>query len=156
VEESSWLSRLRQALPAIVLPIALLAAAYTAVAKTTSLKSAIGRRSPAIASMFSPREFNFTEQYTDGRVLEFAVGMSTGDVLSLLRTDYAGRGRLVRNCLIRTVKSLISITPDLPDVPGLDTADRLCVFADQHLVLIFSLTDAHVSSIEVSYVRNEA
>ena len=136
-------------------PIVLLAAAYTTVAKTSTLKSAIGRRSPAIASMFSPREFNFTEQYSDGRVLEFDVGMSTGEVLSALRTHYAGRGRVVRNCLIRTVKSLISITPDLLEVPGLDTADRLCVFADQRLVLIFSLTEERVSSIEVSYVRNE-
>jgi hypothetical protein len=148
------MSRLRRALPAIVLPIALLAAAYTAVAKT-SLKTAIGRHSPAIASMFSPRAFNFIQQYNDGRVLEFNVGMNTDDVLSTLRAHYAGRGKVVRNCLIRTVKSLIAITPDLLEVPGLDTADRLCVFADQRLVLIFSLTDQRVSSIEVSYVRNE-
>ena len=146
---------MRQALPGVMLTVTLLAAAYTTVAKT-ELKSAIGRRAPAVASLFSPREFNFTEHYTEGRVLEFAVGMSTEDVLTVLRTRYVGRGRLVRDCLIRSAESFISITPYLLNVPELDTADRLCVFADQRLVLIFGLVLERVSSIEVSYVRNEA
>lgn len=120
------------------------------------LKLKIGRSHPGVASIFSPPLFNFSASYGSGSVLEFSVGMPPEQVLSLLKGNYAGRSKLLSNCVGTTANSLIAVTPSLDVASVYGGGDRLCAYLESgRLLLDFSFRNGVVSRINVTYVRTE-
>lgn len=138
------------------LTIAAVLIVYAAVAYSP-IRAAIGRRSPATASLFSPFLLNFSHTYESGRVLEFGVGMSKDELFKTLSETYAGRADLTVNCRVTTGASLLRITPDLDIRTAYGGGDRLCTRLDaRRLKVIFEFGGDVVSAINVYFVRTES
>lgn len=136
--------------------IGVLILAYAAVA-LSPIKSAIGRRSPGVASWFSPPLFNFSQTYTDGSVLGFSAGMNKGEVFSELIERYADSADLTVNCVVTTADSVIPITHSLDIATVYGGGHRLCVRLDsRRLAVDFEFVGNFVSKIEITFVRTES
>jgi len=129
---------------------------YAAVT-LSPIKSVIGRRSPAVASWFSPPLFNFSQTYTDGRVLEFGARMSKGEVFSKLIEGYADSADLTVDCVVTTADSVVPITRNLDIAAVYGGRHRLCVRLDsRRLAVDFEFEGDVVSTIDVTFVRTES
>lgn len=140
----------------VLLTIVILIVAYAAVA-LSPIRTAIGRRSPAVASLFSPLLLNFSHTYESGRVLEFGVGMTRRELFKRLIENYAGRADLTVNCIVTTANSVVPIAADLDVDKVYGGGPRLCTRLDsRRLVVDFQFDGDVVSAIEVTFVRTEA
>jgi hypothetical protein len=133
-----------------------LVVAFYSMLAISPLKTMIGRKHPAFASMLSPPLFNFSSSYESGSVLDFAVGMNKKMVFGKLKDNYVGRSSLLANCTGTRANSLIPITESLDISSAFGGGNRLCIFIKSgRLFLEFFFQDDAVSKINVSYVRTE-
>jgi hypothetical protein len=129
---------------------------YAAVA-LSPLKDEIGRRSPQWASAFDPPFFNFANEYEQGSVMGFQVGMSKPALFAALTENYADRADLTVDCRVATANSLIKIAPETDIAAVYGGGPRLCVRLDsRRLAADFHFREDVVSRIGVRYIRSES
>ena len=122
----------------------------------TPLTAYIGRSDPALASLFRPLFFNFSNTYKTGRVLEFHIGMSRDSFFTTLESAYAGKGVIWVDCRIVTRRSIVPMTPGVEVKAIYGGGDRFCgrLGPEGPIVTVHFQGDA-VSRMRVSYVRME-
>ena len=136
--------------------VAALVLAYAAVT-LSPLKDAIGRRSPQWASVFDPPVFNFYNEYEQGSVMDFRVGMSKPALFAILTEHYASHADLTVDCKVTTANSVIKIARETDIAVVYGGGPRLCVRLDsQRLGADFHFRDDVVSRIDVWYIRTES
>ena len=139
----------------VLLSIIVLVCGYFAVA-FSSLRLSIGRVSPPIAAWFSPFFFNFSGTYVTGKVLDFDVGMSRGDVFRVLNEKYAGVADLTAECKVTTASAVIPISKDLDIAAAYGGGPQLCTRLDsRRLSVDFEFKGEKLTKISMTFVTNE-
>jgi hypothetical protein len=128
---------------------------YVAAA-ASSLPGMLGRTNPSAASWLSPMDFNFSEMYTSGEVLQFKIGMTSGELRDTLLHNYAAHGRIIFNCTVTTAASVMAVE-SVSAMDFYNAGPHLCAqLDDEHLSARFDLANKVVVGIKLSYVRNES
>lgn len=118
-------------------------------------KESIGRRSPAIASLFSPPWFNFDATYSTGKILQFTIGMNRNELGQFLKSKYSDDATLQQGCgeVVESSSSRVRILSE--EGLGLLRNKNLWCFQSpsRKLGIVFKLKNDRLAEVRIVFVR---
>ena len=133
---------------------------YAALA-ISPVPRAIARDQPEVAAFFRPPLFNFSAHYEDGHVLTFHIGATRAELLRALVEHHSATGMLAAECgrdpggrPLTVAGSYVSPSASA-EVRALLGRDVVCLHTGEGSVLIFTMNQNHIRSIELRVVGTE-